>query len=73
MTLKLYFMKCLERKISQCILPLMVLSDINTVLLRFVIEKSKLSFPFLYLGYIVDNFHPETPAQEVRVNGILNG
>ena len=51
----------------------MVLSDINTVLLRFVIQKSKLSFPFLYLGYIVDNFHPETPAQEVRVNGILNG
>ena len=24
MTLKLYFMKCLERKISQCILPLTV-------------------------------------------------
>ena len=24
MTLKLYFMKCLERKISQCILPLRV-------------------------------------------------
>ena len=27
MTLKLYFMKCLERKISQCILPLKVVLE----------------------------------------------
>ena len=29
MTLKLYFMKCLERKISQCILPFITANGLN--------------------------------------------
>ena len=40
MTLKLYFMKCLERKISQCILPLINANILKAVFfIRKNIEK----------------------------------
>ena len=56
MTLKLYFMKCLERNISQCILPLRVerivlntfgkedeeIMNVDVVKFETVTDKSKL-------------------------------